>query len=264
MQQADDFLEESRCLADIVNPLDAEGLQRITQFKGWSIEDVIGHLHMFNHAAELALRERDLFRAFFAPMAKDLNAGKSLLSVQNDWLNGLGGIALVEQWITGFQSLGKIYKTADPKQRIAWAGPDMSARSSITARQMETWAHGQEVFDVLGLKRKDTDRIRNIAHLGVSTYGWTFSNRNMAVPDPPPFVRLTAPSGQIWEWNTVQDNNCVEGSAVGFCQIVTQTRNLADTDVRCTGNNAVEWMGRAQCFAGPPVKGPVAGARFCQ
>ena len=38
----------------------------------------------------------------------------------------------------------------------------MSARSSISARLMETWAHGQAVYDRLGVVRVDTDRIRNI------------------------------------------------------------------------------------------------------
>ena len=57
----------------------------------------------------------------------------------------------------------------------------MSARSSITARQMETCAHAQEVFDCLGQYRADTDRIRNIAHLEVNTFGWTFVNRGEEV-----------------------------------------------------------------------------------
>ena len=44
----------------------------------------------------------------------------------------------------------------------------MSVRSSISARLMETWAHGQEVYDVLGVLRVNSDRIRNIAHLGIN------------------------------------------------------------------------------------------------
>ena len=36
----------------------------------------------------------------------------------------------------------------------------MSARSSISARLMETWAHGQEVYDHLGVVRVDADRIK--------------------------------------------------------------------------------------------------------
>lgn len=261
MQQADDFLEESLCLAQTIEPLDDAGLKTVTQFKNWTIEDIIGHLHMFNHAADLALQGGDLFREFFAPMASDLNAGKSLLSVQNDWLDSVDGHELVDMWVEGFQSVAAQYAGANPKQRIAWAGPDMSTRSSITARQMETWAHGQAVFDVFGLEREDADRVRNIAHLGVSTFGWTFINRKLEVPTPAPFVRLTAPSGEIWEWNEQQEDNCVRGSAVEFCQIVTQTRNVGDTKISTKGDTADNWMQMAQCFAGPPVDVPRTGAR---
>ena len=42
---------------------------------------------------------------------------------------------------------------ADPKGRVKWAGPDMSVLSSITARLMETWAHSQAIYDMLGHKR---------------------------------------------------------------------------------------------------------------
>ena len=39
----------------------------------------------------------------------------------------------------------------DPRDRIPWYGPDMSARSGATARLMETWAHAQDVADALGI-----------------------------------------------------------------------------------------------------------------
>lgn len=262
MQQANDFLEESRCLDLLVEPLDTAGLQLVTQFMDWTIEDIIGHLHLFNHAAKLALADRNLFKDFFAPMATDLNQGKSLLSVQNKWLDGTGGRELLNMWREGYEAAAQEYATADPKQRIAWAGPDMSARSSITARQMETWAHGQAAFDILGVAREDKDRIKNIVHLGINTYGWTFKNRNLPTPDPAPHIRLKAPSGTIWQWNEEQNDNRVEGSAVEFCQIVTQTRNVADTNIEATGNTATRWMAMAQCFAGPPVEGPKKGLRF--
>ena len=262
MQQANDFLEESKYLANIIEPLDEAELKLETQFKNWTIEDIVGHLHMFNHAANLALEDGDLFRSFFAPMAEDLNQGQSLLSVQNKWLGAIAGLELVDLWQREYESLAKAYECADPKRRISWAGPDMSARSSITARQMETWAHGQAVFDLLGLERVDDDRIKNIAHLGVSTYGWTFINHKLEVPQPAPHVRLAAPSGAIWEWNDVQDDNRVTGTAVEFCQIVTQTRNFEDTNIATIGHIAERWISMAQCFAGPPVEGPRPGERY--
>jgi uncharacterized protein (TIGR03084 family) len=157
--------------------------------------------------------------------------------------------------------LADAYAKADPKQRVKWAGPDMSALSSITARQMETWAHGQAVFDLLGIDRPESDRIRNIAHLGVGTFGWTFINRQQAVPEPAPHVVLTGPSGAVWTWNPEQANNTVRGSAVEFAQVVTQVRHVADTQLQVTGAIAQQWMAWAQCFAGPPVDPPAPGSR---
>jgi len=158
--------------------------------------------------------------------------------------------------------LAEQYYNADPHQRVAWAGPDMTAKSKIIARQMETWAHGQGIFDVLGIERSDKDRIRNICHLGVTTYSWTFRIRGEEPPAPKPFVRLTAPSGAIWEWNEPQSDNAVTGAAVEFAQTVTQTRNIADTSLNTTGPNAARWMEIAQCFAGAPETPPAKGARY--
>jgi uncharacterized protein (TIGR03084 family) len=131
-----------------------------------------------------------------------------------------------------------------------------------TARQMETWAHGQAIYDLLGAARAPTNRLRNIAEIGVRTYGWTFVNRKQELPGPAPYVRLTGPSGEIWEWNDPSADNCVTGDALEFCQVVTQTRNVADTALTVIGAPATTWMHIAQCFAGPPEEPPPPGARL--
>ena len=123
-----------------------------------------------------------------------------------------------------------------------------------TARQMETWAHSQDIYDLLGKSRNNTDRLKNIAVIGVRTYGWTFVNRKLEPPGPAPYVKLTAPSGDIWEFNDPSTDNYVEGSAVEFCHVVTQGRNIADVNLTVTGEPAEKWMSIAQCFAGPPGK----------
>ena len=138
----------------------------------------------------------------------------------------------------------------------------MSVRSSITARLMETWAHGQEIYDLLGVVRQDTDRIGNIVVLGIKTFAWTFRNRGLEVPGTTPRVRLTAPSGDIWEWNADVESDCITGFATEFCQVVTQVRNVADTGLEVRGNVAKRWMSIAQCFAGPPETPPEPGTRF--
>ncbi|MFN7165064.1 MAG: maleylpyruvate isomerase family mycothiol-dependent enzyme, partial [Hyphomonas sp.] len=155
-----------------------------------------------------------------------------------------------------------LFAVADPKARLKWAGPDMSARSSITARLMETWAHGQEIYDHAGKVRKNENRVRNIVTLSVNTYDWTYITRGEKSPGRMPFLVLTAPSGEVWTHGEPSESERIEGLAEEFCQVVTQTRNILDTNLKVTGRIATDWMSKAQCFAGGPSPPPAAGTRF--
>lgn len=261
LSEASDFEAECDALAGILENCDEAGFDKVTLFKSWTVRDVIAHLHYWNLAASMTLNEPDRFAVFMQKAAKQLLAGQGQRELHNAHFGNMKSRKIFEQWRNFYPELSNDYSEVDPERRIAWAGPDMSARAAIIARQMETWAHGQEIFDVFGLERYDTDRIRNIAHLGVMTYSWSFQVRGKEPLLPKPFVQLMAPSGEIWEWNDRQSDNRVEGSATGFCQIVTQTRNHADTDIVTTGETAQIWIENAQCFAGPPEKPPAPGAR---
>jgi len=262
MEQADNFLDESESLHALVADLDAAGFAAEPRFKRWTIDQILQHLHYFNRMATLSLADPEGFRAEYAVFAEGRKAESSMLGITDRLLKGLRGPALRDAWIATAREVRAAFAAADPKARVAWAGPDMSARSAITARLMETWAHGQAIWDALGRMRPDGDRIRNIAHLGVSTYGWTFRNRGEEPPEPMPFVRLRAPSGRVWDWGDAREDERIEGAATAFCQVVAQTRNVADVDLSVTGRNAARWMAWAQCFAGPPEDPPAPGTRF--
>ena len=260
MQQAQDFCDESDALYGVLAPLDESAYRVATLFNNWTINDVLQHLHHFNIMADLSLTEPDRFTAEYAKTAA-LRAEIGFVGASNAWLDGLCGKPLLEAWRSYYLDMTPRFAASDPKQRVKWAGPDMSARSSITARLMETWAHGQEVYDLLGIERRNTDRIRNIAHLGVATFAWTFVNRGEVVPEPVPYVRLVAPSGAVWQWGEASVGERVEGAAHEFAQVVCQTRNIADTRLNVTGPIATRWMAVAQCFAGPPKDPPAPGTR---
>ncbi len=265
IEETDHFLEECDVLASALNAASPETFATVTQFKNWTIDDVIAHLFMWNVAADLTLSAPDKFREFIAFALARMGAGETHPQVQRAWLDehfaGLCGDALFAAWRDQYPKLAQKYRDADPEARVAWAGPDMSVRAKIIARQMETWAHGQEIFDALGVDRVESDRIRNIAHLGVTTYSWAFRNRDEPPPSPKPYVLLTAPSGAEWTWNDAQAENAVIGDAVDFCRVVTQTRNIGDTNLVTKGETAGRWMAIAQCFAGPPEDPPRTGAR---
>ncbi len=261
IQQAIDFREESEALYQLIDPLRDEEYERKTQFKGWTIHDVIGHLHLWNWAADLSLTDADAFGAFFKKIVdKLLSVGWR--KAEEEWLNGLRNRELLDTWRQYYLEMSERFAGADPKQRVPWAGPDMSVRSSISARFMETWAHGQAVYDLMGVVRINSDRIKNIAVLGANTFDWTFTVHGMEVPGPMPYLRLTAPSSERWAWGDPSIENRIEGSAEEFCQVVTQVRNIGDTTLVVKGDTANQWMAIAQCFAGPPEQPPPAGTRF--
>ncbi|XOV89117.1 MAG: TIGR03084 family metal-binding protein [Pseudomonadota bacterium] len=253
MEQIDDLREEGEVLFQFLSGLGDEDWARPTPFKAWTVNQVLAHLHGADSRTVTALTEPDRFiqeararrEGAPVPQGESLPVGKALLA----------------RWYDYFVTLCDLLDQTDPTRRVPWFGPDMSVRMMATARQMETWAHGQDVYDLLRVQRQNTDRIRNIAFIGVRTFGFTFANRGRQAPGEAPFVRLLSPSGMTWEWNNPQPDNRVEGDAVAFCHVVTQGRNIADTDLTVVGAVAAEWMSIAQCFAGPPVDPPAPGAR---
>lgn len=261
LTQAEDLLAETKSLASILTDLTDDQFETMTAFKGWTINDVLRHLHVWNRAAYLSYAQPDQFDAYMTQVMGITRSGRSMRDVELEHSKGLGGHALVRAWTDYATQMTAAFLTADPAQRVKWAGPDMSVRSSVSARLMETWAHGQELHDVLGVVRKNADRIHNIVVLGVNTYGWTFRNRKLDVPEPKPYIRLTAPSGVEWVFNEGASESSVHGTAEEFCQVVTQVRNVGDTLLQVEGPNARAWMAIAQCFAGPPNDPPPVGSR---
>lgn len=263
-EQPGDFRDESEALYALVSSHGDDVLAVRTQFRGWTIGDVLVHLHVWNVGADLALQDAERFLEFYSHFREAVETGRSLRPPETAWIGELRGASLLRAWREQVLAMTDRFRAADPRRRVRWAGPDMSVRSSITARLMETWAHGQEVYDALGVERVDADRIRNIATLGVNTFGWSFTVHGLPVPDRAPQVRLTAPSGAAWAWNESNDQDVIEGDATSFCQVVTQTRNVADTSLRVRGDAATQWMSIAQCFAGSAQRPPAPGTRFRQ
>lgn len=262
MEQARDFLQEAEALARLLAPLDDAEFALQTQFKGWTINEIIQHLLFFDRLAGLSVTDPAGFDAAYAELNDLRVAGMSLTRSTDRLLGGLRGVELRRTWETGTKELAALFEQTDPKARVKWVGPDMSARSSITARLMETWAHAQAIYDVLGVRRVNADGIANIVRLGMNTFGWTFANRGEAVPEQMPQLRLFAPSGVLWTYGDDQNGESIEGLAEEFCMVVTQTRNIADTSLRVNGPIARRWMEVAQCFAGPPRTPPQAGTRY--
>jgi uncharacterized protein (TIGR03084 family) len=256
-----DLLTEYSQLAALAEALTPRQWVQKTPFYDWTPWDEIAHLCYFDQTGILAATDPEAFTAETAELMKQLVSGLDIHAIARAHFGHLSGAKIVPCWRQLFERLIGALSGMEPKARLPWYGPMMSVRSFATARMMETWAHGQDIYNCIGERRPESDRIKNIAHLGVSTFGWTFINRNLTVPEPAPYIELRAPSGENWIWNDPpSEHNYLRGSAEEFCLVVTRRRNVADTRLQFSGS-AAKWIPISQCFAGPPEDAPAPGIR---
>ena len=250
-----DLAEEHAALDAVVADLDEVAWETPTPAAGWRVRDQIGHLTYFDQMALLSATDPDAFEAHLEGVVADLAAFQ-------DEAMSIGRMPpvpeLLARWRNGRRAMITALAEVPDDGRLRWYGPPMSARSFATARLMETWAHGQDVVDGLGAARAEGDRIRHICHLGVATYSWSWRVRGEEPPAPQGSVRveLELPSGADWTAGPSEAADVVRGTAVDFCLVVTQRRNVAATGLEVVGPVAAAWMKVAQCFAGGPTTGP--------
>ena len=247
-----DLAAESADLYRVLAALPDDAWTTPTPAAGWSVADQVVHLAHFDETATASAVDPDRFRAeadalvahgadFTEVVARD-NRGRTPADLLG-WLR------------TARAEYLRVFAALDPGTTLPWYGPPMSAASSVTARLMETWAHGQDVVDAIGATREPTGRLRNVAHLGVATRGWSHRVHGEEPPVAPVRVELTAPDGELWTWGPDDAADRVAGPAPDFCLLVTQRRHRTDLALVANGPVADHWLDVAQAFAGPPGLG---------
>jgi len=269
----DDLDAEYGSLHALVAPLAADdpAWDTVTPAEGWAVRDQISHLAYFDGAARRAVVEPE---SFVAEAEAALAVPGDPMEVHLGPGRALDGSGLLAWWEGAHAGMVEACARLGPSDRVPWFGPPMGALSFVSARLMETWAHGQDVADALGADRPATDRLRHIAHLGVRARPYSYRVRGREVPAGRIGVDLVAPSGEHWVWEVGETGPAaggaagsgavatISGPAVDFCLVVAQRRHLSDTALEVDGPVALEWMALAQVFAGPPGPGraPAGGS----
>lgn len=249
-----DLVAEHDALDAIVAGLTEQQWDTPTPAPGWSVRDQVCHLWFFDQRALMALTDPD---AFAADAKALMAAGGTDASVQPG--RAISGAAMLSCWRADRAELLAVARTVDPSARVPWYGPAMGARSFITARLMETWAHGQDVADALGAHREPTARLRHVAHIGVRARPFSYATNGREVPAGEVYVELHTPEGETLSWGPPDSVDRVTGPLLDFCLVVTQRRHHRDTALTITGPQATEWIDIAQAFAGPPGVGREPG-----
>jgi uncharacterized protein (TIGR03084 family) len=236
-----DLRAESQVLDDLVAPL--SDWTAPTPAEGWTIANQISHLRWTDRLATLAARDPAAFT-------------ETLERAEPDMVDeGARERITLADWRAGRAELADALAAVPAGVKMPWFGPPMSAVSMATARLMETWAHGQDVADALGVTREPTHRLRHVAHIAVRTFGWSFVVNGLPAPEVPVRVELTAPDGERWTWGPEDADDRITGPALDFCLLATQRRHRDDLAVTAVGPAATAWLPLAQAFAGPPGAG---------
>ena len=250
----DDLVAEHASLEAIVVGLTEAGWDTPTASPGWSVRDQVSHLWFFDQRALMAMVDPE---AFAADTQQLLASGGTEVSVEPG--RAITGAEMLERWRADRAALLAAARAVDPSARVPWYGPAMGARSFITARLMETWAHGQDVADALGVEREPTERLRHVAHIGVRARPFSYAIRGMTMPEGDVHVVLTSPGGDTIAWGDPSSTDTVRGPMLDFCLVVTQRRHRDDTALEIVGAGAHEWIAIAQAFAGAPGEGRQPG-----
>jgi len=247
----EDLAEETAVFDAMLDALGDDEWARPTPAPTWSVGDQVTHLAYFDDAATMAATDAETFAEQAVTLVREHAPDFP------DWVAAQHRAMGVDAGRTWFREararLLSAYGQVVSNARVPWYGQSMSAASLLTARLMETWAHGQDVAAALGARYPQTARLRHIAHLGVRTRAFSFAVRGAEAPGTPVRVELLGPDGSTWAWGAEEAADRVRGQALDFCLVVTQRRHVADTGLEVRGEAARSWMEVAQAFAGAPT-----------
>ncbi|HTZ92551.1 MAG TPA: TIGR03084 family metal-binding protein [Streptosporangiaceae bacterium] len=249
----DDLAAETEALREILDSLTDRDWSLPTPAPGWTIGDQVSHLAYFDDAATMSATDPDRFAA---ELARAADADPDGIARR---YHDLTPAELAAWFGRARRDLLAACAGLDPASRVPWFGPQMSVASSVTARLMETWAHGQDIADTVGVRRVPTHRLRHVAHIGVGARAFSYAANRIPMPADPVRVELVAPAGELWTWGPADARDRVTGPAIDFCLLVTQRRHRQDVTVKAAGPVASEWLTIAQAFAGPPGPGREPG-----
>jgi uncharacterized protein (TIGR03084 family) len=248
----DDLAAESAALDAVVAELDDAGWRLPTPAAGWTVAHQIAHLVWTDEATLLAIDGPDALRPVLQQGVDDPDG-------YVDAAAAAGAAAppaeLLHRWRRGRVAVAEALTAVPRGTKLTWFGPPMSAMSMATARLMETWAHGLDIRDTLGLPPTNTDRLRNVAHIAYRARDFNYAQHGLTPPAEQFHLLLTGPNGDRWEWGDPASGQQILGTALDFCLLATQRRHRGDVAVTAVGDEAQRWLTIIQAFAGGPGPG---------
>ncbi|WP_069170213.1 TIGR03084 family metal-binding protein [Streptomyces griseus] len=247
-----DLVDEGEEIDALVAELSDAEWDTPTPAEGWTIAHQIAHLAMVFELAEKAAADAPAFEAKVAGLGPSFDA-----AVQQGLRPYLaeGPARLLARWRAQRAATEQALFAVGPQQIVPWLVRPIPAAVLTAAGMMETFAHGQDVADALGVRRTYTDRVLHIAQFAIATWDFGYQSRELTAPPTGFRFRLTAPSGAVREMGPEGARELIEGPAVDLCLLTTRRRHRADLALTAGGPESDRWLDIAQAYRGPAGPG---------
>jgi uncharacterized protein (TIGR03084 family) len=241
----DDLEAEQLALQDLLAGIDADDWFRPTPAWQWDVRDTTAHLA---DTDEIALDTMIGGARALGFLAASLASSEDV--TYTGVLRGrrLPGVGVLAWWVEASARERDALRALEPSARVPW-GLGMGVRAFVTARLMETWAHGLDLHAALGSDPVDTPRLAHVAWIATRAIPYAYSVAGLEPPGAPLYVELTLPDGNTWTSGPPDAADRITGPAGQYCRVFVQRLDpSAATDVTAVGDHAVMTLAVARAY----------------
>jgi len=226
-----DLVAEEQSLDQFLQRINPRAWQKTTVHHGWSIQGVVSHLADSEDYAHNALGEG-------GSRLSDIESFGSMAALNEAGIAKGAGMRpqdAIEWWRGARAKVVEELSRRKADDRVPWFYGDMSAKSFATARLMETWAHGLDLYAAVGEEPEDTIRLRHIAWLAWAMLPHAFGEAGLDYPEP---VRLEVlgPQYSKWVFGPEDSGQVIKAQAGEWCRVAVHRLGLAEAGtIKTTG-----------------------------
>jgi uncharacterized protein (TIGR03084 family) len=236
--------DEQAALDAILGSLSKEEFDLPTPAEGWTIRDQVSHLADVNEVAVDTMQD--------GPRSLNVDAGR-FASAEAFTESGcergraMNVDELLEWWRASVTKQREAFLALDPKQRVPW-GLGMAARTLVTARLMETWAHAGDIRRALDLPVELTPRLRSVAWLILNAIPYAMTVAQTPIPSDRTIRLELDANGEPWRIGPEDATDVIRGDALSFCLVGVQRLDAATSGLETDGEFAALALPRLRAY----------------
>jgi uncharacterized protein (TIGR03084 family) len=241
----DDLEAEQVALQELLAGIDADDWFRPTPSWQWDVRDTTSHLADTDEVAIDTMRGGP--RAL-GPLAAEMASSEDVTYLGVLRGRRHSGADVLAWWVDASARERDALRALEPSARVPW-GIGMGARAFVTARLMETWAHGLDLHAALGTQPVDTPRLAHVAWIATRAIPYAYSVAGVDPPASRLYVELTLPDGTTWATGPPDATDRITGPAAQYCRIFVQRLEPSDApDLVAVGDDAVMTLAVARAY----------------